>query len=71
MIITYDDAEAAVNKLNNESTLSYYWDGWTICEFKAAPAAIYDKDGSYHSMLGWGFLTKYDVDKDGQWHIDN
>jgi len=71
MIIKYDDAESAIQELNKQKEYYYYWDGWTICRFKAAPAAIYDKGGIYNEALGWGFITKFDADHDGLWHIDS
>lgn len=71
MIIEYKDAESAIEKLNEESVDQYYWDGWTICKFRPSPSAIYDKSGVFNESIGWGYETKYHVNQDGQWNIDN
>lgn len=70
MLITYNDSEQALSELNSKSTDEFYWDGWDICRFKSAPAAIYDKSGRFRDPIGWGYLTKYSPNSEGNWEID-
>lgn len=71
MIIQYEQADADLQELNENSQDHYYWEGWTICRFKPDPVAIWNKDGVYLKDFGWGTVTRYDVSQDGQWHIDS
>lgn len=71
MIIEYEGADSAVEKLNAESDDEYYWDGWTICRFRPSPSAIYDVQGVFSETLGWGFVTKYHVNPEGKWNVDH
>lgn len=71
MIIEYQEAEAALEKLNAQSSDKYFWDGWTICKFSPNNAAIYENTGTFDREDGWGYLSKYDLDADGRWTIDN
>lgn len=71
MVITYNEAESALQELNKEKSSHYYWDGWKICKFIPNPVAIWSKDGSYNKDFGWGFTTTFEVDQDGLWRIDS
>lgn len=70
MIIEYESADSTLEKLNSTSSDHYYWEGWTICKFSPNKSAAYDKDGAYNDPLGWGYLTKYEVNEDGSWNLD-
>lgn len=71
MLITYDDSDCALDKLNAQSDDIFYWDGWDICRFTKMPAAIYEKDGRYNSSISaWGYITKYSPNPEGKWEIE-
>lgn len=70
MIVEYKSAESTIEKMNQETNDHYYWDGWTLCKFSPNPTAIYDKSGAYKDAIGWGFITKYEINKDGSWTVD-
>lgn len=71
MLVTYQDSELAMAKLNAQSQDEFYWDGWDICRFTKMPAAMYEKSGRYnHQVSAWGYITKYPLNGEGNWEID-
>lgn len=45
-----------------------YWDGWTLCLFKANPAGYSHKRGVFRNGE-WGIVTRVDADEQGKWRV--